>query len=103
LTTQYNGLKAEQENLQNAYSIKESQFNLINETLKDYEEFAFEISQYIESAHVKHCCSGMLKSSKKLIREAENCTTRFDAAFCKMSQLQQWMDSTAEKLEKIII
>lgn len=71
---------------------------MLSETLKDYEEFAFEISQYIESAYMKHCCQGMLRTSKKLIKEADSCTTRFQAAFCKLNQLQMWMDSTAEKL-----
>ena len=75
---------------------------MLNETLKDYEEFAFEISQYIESAYLKHCCQGKIRSSKKLIREVDNCKTRFEAAFGKMNQIQNWMDGTAEKLDKII-
>ena len=37
-----------------------------------------------------------------MIREVENCQTRFEAAFAKMNQVQLWMEGTAEKLEKVI-
>jgi hypothetical protein len=75
---------------------------LLSENLKDYEEFAFEIAQHIEAAYHKHCSQGKLRSSKKLISRLDNCKTRFEFAFCKMDQIQLWMDATADKLEKVI-
>jgi hypothetical protein len=49
----------------------------LSETLKDYEEFAYEISKYIESAYIKHCCQGMLRSSKKILKETEKAQNLF--------------------------
>lgn len=48
--------------------MKSNEYCIISEKLKDYEEFAFEISQYIESAFVKHCSQGT-RSTKRLIKD----------------------------------
>jgi hypothetical protein len=80
--------------------MKDSIHSMQNETLKTYEEFAYEITQYIESAYLKHCCQGHLRSSKKLIKDSEKAENRLELAFKRFSSLQNWMEEMAERVEK---
>ena len=82
----------------NQLELKSREAHHLSETLKDYEEFSFEISKYIESTYLKHCCQGHLRSSKKIIKEIEKNQTMFESSFKKMTEIQNWMEDKAEKI-----
>lgn len=65
---------------------KQREADHLSETLKNYEEFAFEIAKYIELAFAKHCAENLYNSKKQ---PAESI---FEASYKKMAQIQAWMD-----------